>query len=238
MGTGGQDGDQPRRGKRRPSNQVRNTPYLAGAYPEELLDPLYGDWNFPIMSRKEHIRTWEKVSERCQWQLLLMMGFSVIFVLVDYALVFTYPRYCTGILVLLSIPGGLLIGSSVFVYASEVNLQRVQEKDQVYTSSVPFKPHDRQRDITAVEEFLIANGEPFSTKLDREKFIGARYRNYKLEDGVEVRLVHYKDSNVGQVSIDYGDRNYLHARKVQRKMDTFFTDQDLLKLADWKFEEI
>ncbi len=98
--------------------------------------------------------------------------------------------------------------------------------------------------INAINEFIFHNNEPCDAISNPDPVIlGSTLRwtyKYTFTDGVEL-AIHYSrpsEHNINRtLDITYNGKNYLHARAIQRKIDTFLTDQNLLATADWKLEK-
>ena len=127
--------------------------------------------------------------------------------------------------------GLLFLG--VIYYAGKT----VLKEDLIAQSKVAWKTIGFDRTVKALEDFLIRFPEPHQRETkDLPK--GLLWKNPEVKflfpNGNFISSMYTEDESgnvFGWVAVGYTSKNYLHARTLQKNLDRYLTERDLIKRA-------
>jgi hypothetical protein len=206
-------------------NSPRYAPLMKGTFPEEAFNGLVGNWDFPILSREQRMEHTLLSTQRLIKFLIGLIGLGlgafflgILFDMNPYLIIFGSTFILLGLLFIWAAH-----------HAKKMVIRDVPAETKVHWKVVGFKTT-----IKVIEEFFKFNDLEYRREInDWPKNILYKNPEYKyiLNNGNFISSLYSesKDGLVyGWITIGYSTSNYLQAKELQRDLDEYLGERDLI----------
>jgi hypothetical protein len=212
-------------------------PFHGGIDPGPSELGLKGKWNFPIMSREERKARSEQVYENLKRKGKPIIAIGIMMLVAGVLCLWVFPVI---IILLLCFVGGitLLLLESVFLIYVPRRSREIIERDDPAETRVAFKEITQKEVLEAIEGFLLSFGEGYETKHEKVKDLSWTHHQHKYvfsnQNYISIVFMGVGktgDRMAGWLGVGYKPGDFLHARKIQKALDDFLVDRDLIMRA-------
>lgn len=200
-------------------------PLVDGIVPGDPYRELVGRWDFPVMSRQERIEYNRVVREKMRPLGIGPAALGVI-LLAAHVLVVQHQALCMA--------GSVTLFMGVMILVVGILSKRVVAKGAGAATKVSWKSIGYEVTIAALEEFLQQRGEVYTVE-SNTAVKAAMWKNpeqrFLLGNGTVISTMYTENTGsvYGWVAINYDPEQYEHARELQRELDAFLGERDLIQ---------